>query len=241
MEFDQGGHSQFLGDVLKLTKLVIVKNFGDQQDGGGGSGLGDVYIPVTGLAATNLSDCAVGFNTASGDGGGLDDSTPSSITVTNSNVENNTAVVVVGIANQGALVVQNGNIQNNTATSAGGGVSTTGGGATITDSRINTNQVINPSGTAAGGGIDCENSTLTLSNDVVNANQADGLNAYGGGIYALSSTVDVENSTINGNQANGSVVGEGGGVYASGGVFALSNTIVKGDKATTVYDDVDIV
>ena len=40
------------------------------------------------------------------------------------------------------------------ATSAGGGISTTAGSATITDSVINSNQV-NFTGTALGGGIDC--------------------------------------------------------------------------------------
>jgi hypothetical protein len=53
------------------------------------------------------------------------------------------------------------------ATSAGGGISTTAGSATITDSVINFNQV-NFTGTALGGGIDCEYSVLSLTNCTVN-------------------------------------------------------------------------
>jgi len=53
------------------------------------------------------------------------------------------------------------------ATSAGGGISTTAGSATITDSVISFNQV-NFTGTALGGGIDCEYSVLSLTNCTVN-------------------------------------------------------------------------
>jgi hypothetical protein len=53
------------------------------------------------------------------------------------------------------------------ATSAGGGISTTAGSVTITDSVISFNQV-NFTGTALGGGIDCEYSVLSLTNCTVN-------------------------------------------------------------------------
>ena len=65
------------------------------------------------------------------------------------------------------------------------------------------------------------------------------MNAYGGGIYALDSTeVEVENSTVNGNEANGTVEGEGGGIYAYDTALTLVNTTVKGNKATTAYDNI---
>ena len=47
-----------------------------------------------------------------------------------------------------------------------------------------------------------------------------------------------ENSTVNGNKANGTVVGEGGGIYGFGSVLTLVDTKVKGNKATTAYDDI---
>ena len=47
-----------------------------------------------------------------------------------------------------------------------------------------------------------------------------------------------ENSTVNGNKANGSVDGEGGGIYAFDTTLTLVNTKVKGNKATTAYNDI---
>ena len=50
--------------------------------------------------------------------------------------------------------------------------------------------------------------------------------------------MDAANCTINGNLANGSVVGEGGGIYAAKSTLTLVGTTVKGNKATTAYDDI---
>src|SRR5258708_11898869 len=58
-----------------------------------------------------------------------------------STVQNNSAATGGGIANQGALNVASSTITSNRATSAGGGISTTGGSVTITDSMINSNLV----------------------------------------------------------------------------------------------------
>jgi hypothetical protein len=49
--------------------------------------------------------------------------------------------------------------------------------------------------------------------------------------------VNVQNSTVNGNQANGSVLGEGGGIYSYNSVLTLVASTVKGNKATTGFDD----
>jgi len=74
------------------------------------------------------------------------------------------------------------------ATSAGGGISTTAGSATITDSVISFNQV-NFAGTALGGGIDCEYSVLSPTNCTVNGlSGSDLVISYYGG------RVDVEAS-----------------------------------------------
>jgi hypothetical protein len=37
---------------------------------------------------------------------------------------------------------------------------------------------------------------------------------------------------------NGTVLGEGGGIYSSGGVLTLVASTVKGNKATTAFDDI---
>jgi hypothetical protein len=49
--------------------------------------------------------------------------------------------------------------------------------------------------------------------------------------------VSVTNSTVNGNKANGSVLGEGGGIYSYHSALTLVASILKGNKATTAFDD----
>jgi hypothetical protein len=234
---DGGGVSTGSLGTTTATNTTISNNTAG-RDGGGVSTKG-VHSRFNGnlYGATNLSNCTVSGNSAGRNGGGLNNATLGSTSVTGTSVKNNTAVAGGGIANKGTVTVASSNIMNNTGTSAGGGISTTAGSATISNSVINSNQV-KSSGTALGGGIDCENSTLSLSNCTLNANQANGANAYGGGIYALNSSLDVENSTLNGNQANGSVVGQGGGIYKSSSILILVKSNVKGNKATTAGDDI---
>jgi hypothetical protein len=49
--------------------------------------------------------------------------------------------------------------------------------------------------------------------------------------------VTVNNSTVNGNRANGSVLGEGGGIYSYNSLLTLLATNVRGNRATTAFDD----
>ena len=41
-----------------------------------------------------------------------------------------------------------------------------------------------------------------------------------------------------GDKANGSVLGEGGGIYNSNSSLTLMKSIVKGNKATTAFNDI---
>jgi len=50
--------------------------------------------------------------------------------------------------------------------------------------------------------------------------------------------VSLQGCTVNGNKANGSAVGEGGGIYSFNCVLTLANTVVKGNNATTAYDNI---
>ncbi len=45
-------------------------------------------------------------------------------------------------------------------------------------------------------------------------------------------------STVNGNKANGTVLGEGGGIYSLDSVLTLVASTVKGNKATTAFDNI---
>jgi hypothetical protein len=50
--------------------------------------------------------------------------------------------------------------------------------------------------------------------------------------------VDVRDSAVTGNQANGTALGEGGGIFSSATVLTLPGSTVKGNHATTDFDDV---
>jgi CSLREA domain-containing protein len=230
-----GGVFNNVFSTAMLTNCTVSGN-STSGDGGGVDNTGPANRRRH--ATVTLTNCTVSGNSAS-EGGGLYNGGggANQATLTNCTVSGNSATAGGGLFNQSTLNVASSNVLKNTATSKGGGISTTGGSATITDSVINANQV-NSSGTALGGGIDCENSVLSLTDCTVNANRANGTNAYGGGIYALNSTVNAQSCTVNGNQANGSVMGEGGGIYSFDSPVTLVASIVKGNKATTAYDDI---
>jgi hypothetical protein len=42
---------------------------------------------------------------------------------------------------------------------------------------------------------------------------------------------------VNGNKANGATLGQGGGIYNSDSLLTLLASLVKGNKATTLGDD----
>jgi hypothetical protein len=223
-----------------LTRVTAIQfSFPSTQNGYVGYRELDVIqgLPSAVGGTTTVTNCTVSGNSATVNGGGLYNSALGNTSVSGTNVQHNSAVAGGGIANQGTLNVDSSNLIKNLVTSQGGGISTTGGSATITNSFINANQV-NSSGTALGGGIDCENSTLSLTNCTVNANQANGTNAYGGGSYALNSTVIWQSCTVNGNKANGTTLGEGGGIYDLNTVLTLLDTTVNGNKASTDFDNI---
>jgi hypothetical protein len=226
---DGGGVSTSALGTTTATNTAITGNTAG-RDGGGFSN--------STLGSTTLTKSMVGSNTATGNGGGI--SNQGTFTANHSLVERNSANVGGGISNQGTLNVASSIITANRAASAGGGISTTGGSATITDSLINGNFIYAPGGTALGGGIDCENSVLSLTNCSVSVNQAYAATVLGGGIYALNSTVNIDHSRVLGNIANGTVLGEGGGIYSFNSVLTLANSLVAGNKATTAFDDIFI-
>ena len=49
--------------------------------------------------------------------------------------------------------------------------------------------------------------------------------------------VDVQDCAVNGNKANSTALGEGGGIYSDHRALTLVASTLKGNKATTAYDD----
>jgi len=230
------------GGVFSVGRNAVSLNNCTVSGNSAGTNGGGLYNFIS---TATLTNCTISGNSAGNSGGGVFNAHGipqrgffTTATLTNCMVSGNSASTGGGISNQGTLNVSSSNIIKNMASSAGGGISTTGGTGTITDSTINANQV-NSSATALGGGIDCESSALSLTNCTVNANQANGATAEGGGIYATDSTVSIQNSNVNGNKAIGLVLGEGGGIYSDNSLLTLlATSIVNGNKATTAYDNI---
>ncbi len=117
----------------------------------------------------------------------------------------------------------------------GGGIYIDGANATLSDLRVDGNELPAASTTASGddtyyvysygGGIAVLNGTATFDGVDVTQNYAD----QGGGLYAdASSTVDWTSSWISGNSAT-----DGGGIEVDGGVLSLTNTIVSVNDASS--------
>jgi hypothetical protein len=254
-----GGVYSGFGGTLMMTACTVSGNSDNSGSGGGGlinergstatlvnctirnnSSTGNGGGVNSYFSTLNSTNCTIRGNTAAVGGGLYNDGAAANIaTLTNCTVTGNTATTGGGggIANQATLNIVSGNIRNNVAASTGGGISTSAGSATITDCVISHNTIIS-AGTAQGGGIYSDNCVLTVTYSTINANQANGTTAQGGGIYALDSTLDVENCTVNGNKANGTILGEGGGMYLENSLLAILASNVKGNKATTAYDDI---
>ncbi len=153
-----------------------------------------------------------------GIGGGIRNQ--GALTLTNVNVQNNTATFDAGggIANQGTLVVIGGTMSGNSARDAGGGIFNLGT-ATLNNVTVSDNTV-----ERRGGGIATLGS-LTLTGSTVSGNTA---NRQGGGIFSEGILV-INTSTINDNTIN--VPGSfGGGIY-NVGLLTMDQSTIRDNTA----------
>jgi hypothetical protein len=149
-----GGGVYNWGGKATLSYCTISGN----STGGSGGGVFNQKVDSPGYAT--LTNCTISGNSAGGSGGGMFNGSytvngrrlPCVATLTNCNVSGNSAADGGGIANQGTLTVSSCNILSNQATSEGGGIDTTFGSVTITDSFVTGNVASNSTGTASGGG-----------------------------------------------------------------------------------------
>lgn len=178
-----------------------------------GAAVGNIgsSLTIDGFTITNGS--------ASGDGGGIYVELPSTITLTNNAISNNSGV-------------------------SGGGVyayASNTGSITFSDNTISGNN-----GSSTGGGIYAKtfsNSSITFTNNTISENSISGLNSYGGGVYANSSGGPVtltdniisENSIVGGSNIFGGGASDGGGVYASSpaGSITLTNNTINNNSSSS--------
>jgi hypothetical protein len=197
-----GGISNAGTGTMTITDSTIENNF----SGGQGGGFSDENNNGTLIVSNSIFR----GNTATMDGGGIQEGGPST-TITNTEFDNNSSGATGGalFANGPTLTVSSSTFSGNTSITGGGAieVQTTGtaiAASAITNSTITGNSALSNASTATGGGIDAPASftgTLALLQDTINGNFAD----TGGGISwagTANSAVSVQNTIIAGNSAS---------------------------------------
>ena len=171
-----------------------------------------------------MTDCTVSGNSASSQGGGLENR--GSLTLTECTVSgNHVGNAGGGISSQGSatLIVVNTTISGNSAGGSAAGLAANGL-ATLTDSTISGNSAVQ-----SAGGIEEYSCTMTLTNCTVSGNRANS----GGGIYMRFGSLHLNDSTVSANTASG-----GGGISntTASGRLTIENSIVSANTAATNPD-----
>ncbi len=158
-------------------------------------------------------------------GGGIDNDSASTVVVTGSSLQGNTAAVGGGIHSAGALTITSSTLLGNQGAFDGGAIANSGnatvGSCTISGNTCR-NNLFGFVGGDGGGIYNQSGGLLTISFSFVEGNTAGG---SGGGI-ASAGTLEVDGATIQGNEA-----GDLGGGVESGGVATLSFGTVSGNSA----------
>ena len=162
------------------------------------------------------------------DGGGIFNS-QGNLTLTDSEIINNTALYGAGIAahNNATIEIIDTHISGNASGYGGGGI------YVISNSTVEVTDSVIDSNTATfgpGGGIYVSQGEVDLIRSTLDGNAA----LDGGGIYSSSGTLTLSNSTVSGNSATniGSNGGGGGGIFNYEGDMTLTSSTISGNTAT---------
>jgi Ca2+-binding RTX toxin-like protein len=229
---ENGGAILFSGSSLTLEDTAIVNNRAGDADSATfrtGDG-GGIYASGGRIVIT---DSAISGNYAAFGSGGID-AYGTDLTIRNSRLTGNEGVSggAIGLVN-GVLSLEDSKITENDGgrygyLGSGGGLSISGGTATIARSSINGNTA------PYAGGVSISQSRVTITDSTIADNSAssDGTgNAGGIGIFS-NSELHLRNSTITDNRASGSAYfAYGGGITNSGGTLDIANSIVAGNRA----------
>ncbi len=195
------------GSGASLSNLIAV-------NGNASTAVFTVNSGVTGAAVSSLT---VTHGSATGNGGGIDNS--GTLTVSHSTISGNSATGDGGgIYNGGTLTVSDSTISANpgtggSAAAAGGGIYNSGT-LTVSDSSIAGNSAAN------GGGV-WSNSALAVSGSTVSGNTSSGA---GGGIDVAGGTLTLANSIVAGNTATAGNADIDGAYTDNGGNQASNNS-----------------
>jgi CSLREA domain-containing protein len=216
-------------------------------------------VTTTGTVAFSGLTIAGAF-VSNGNGGGINNASTGTVTVTNSTLRGNSASSGGGISNSmggtvtvtnstlsgnsgfgggifnssgGTVTVTNSTLSGNSANGLGGGIfSEFGGAVTVTNSTLSGNAALG----GGGGGI-FNSGTVNVTNSTFSGNSAFGNNTYfGGGGINNTGTLNITNSTLSGNSANGT--GDGGGI-TNRDTLNVTNSTLSGNSATTNGGGID--
>jgi hypothetical protein len=181
-------------------------------------------VTISGLTIRNGHDDTTG--------GGIDNESGATLTITNSTLSGNTAGSVGnpsveggGIFNSGTLTIVNSTVSGNTAggISGGGGGMFNGGTLTIVNSTVSDNTAIKGAGVDNGGAA----TTVTITNSTFSGNAA---SVYGGACFNIG-ILQIADSTVSDNSA-----GIFGGGILTFGTLQIGNTILnKGDSGENIH------
>ncbi|MEH1844444.1 MAG: DUF4347 domain-containing protein [Nostoc sp.] len=178
----------------------------------------DSGILVNTNTILSLTNSNVFDNTATSSGGGINNK--GTLKLTNTNVSGNTAPSNGGgINNKGILSITKSSVSENTATSSGGGIYSEGI-LNLTKSSVSNNTT-----TSIGGGI-YSDGDFKLTNSTVSNNTANnGAGIYNGGTNGAFNigTATLTNSTVSGNEA----LEDGGGIYNFSSLSLINSTITN--------------
>jgi predicted outer membrane repeat protein len=232
IEFDLSGCPCTI--ILTSGVLAIVNNGtltingpGADQLSVSGNNLSRVFFNGTLSNATIRGITITGGNTSSIGGGGILNSN-GTLTLTNSTVNNNSAIGSPGggIFNSGTVTVTNSTVSNNFAGS-GGGIFSQSGTVTLVNSTVSNNSATN------GGGI-ATNGTMMVTNSTVSNNSA----AFGGGIYYNSfGTTNLSNTIIANSTSGGDCVRNVGTINAEYSLIGDGLGCVNGTNNNNLNGD----
>lgn len=210
---------------LDLIGILNIQGINPNQviiDGNGADRVFDIRpgatVTISGITVRN-------GNPGSGANGGgiiITGGTPrAKLTLMNSFILNNTAVIGGGIqnaSNGATAIIQATQISSNIAATSGGGIANSGD-LTLINSTMTQNQA------RTGGGIEHSGFSMHLTNDTISNNTA---SDNGGGLYNRGDTI-ILNSTFNGNTASGPETG--GNIFHDMASMAIKNSIIANSDA----------
>ncbi|MEO0650042.1 MAG: right-handed parallel beta-helix repeat-containing protein, partial [Planctomycetota bacterium] len=180
-----GGGIEIVAGSTELFNCEFSRNATGAVPGNGGA------LHVTGAAEVFVELCDVRDNTAAAEGGGLWNSSSGQLTVSNCEIEANSAA-------------------GDAADQGGGGLFNDGGTLRVFGGQLHANRATGASG--SGGGVLNDLGTLELTSVTVTANTAV---RAGGGVEANVGTTTLLRTRLDGN-STGSNPGNGGGLHLTG-------------------------